>query len=77
MSLRITNNTNQLLLVPLNSGETIYLAPGESSDPVDEVETKDNQKIEKMSRGGLIEVAPVDDQEAAAGAPPSRKKPKP
>lgn len=72
MSLKITNKTKQLLAVPLNGGDAIHLAPGESSDPVDEVETQGSEKIEKLLRGGLIEVALAEDQSAAGSS--SRKK---
>jgi hypothetical protein len=76
MSMRITNKTKQLLLVPLNSGETIYLAPGEASSAVDEVETRDNEKIEKLLRGGLIEAVEAEAEAASEAASPPRKKPR-
>ena len=45
------------MVVPLNSGAAIHLAPGETCDPLDEVETAANPKIEKMSGVGLISLA--------------------
>jgi hypothetical protein len=87
MSTRITNTGRQTLAVPLNSGTAIHLAPGETSDALDAVETTANAKIEKMSSAGLISLEQAElaeDEEApeekpsthAAGAHPARKKPK-
>ena len=78
MSVRITNTSRQALAVPLNSGNAVHLAPGETSDPIDEVETTGNPKIEKMSKSGLISVAYVeaDDDPARGSAAGARKKAK-
>jgi hypothetical protein len=79
MSTRITNKSRQALVVPLNSGTAIHLAPGETCDPVDEVETSANAKIEKMSGSGLIALTQVEDadsrgSEAGAHAPRKRQR---
>ena len=67
MSTRITNKSRQALVVPLNSGTAINLAPGETCDPLDEFETTANAKIEKMSSSGLIGLAHVGDDDSAGG----------
>ena len=54
MKITITNATRQLLIVPLNSGTTLHLAPGASSDPIDESEINDNAKIAKLRDAGLV-----------------------
>lgn len=53
----ITNQTKQLLLVPLSSRATLHLAPGETSSPLGDHEVTQNQKVEKLSRLGHIRVA--------------------
>lgn len=82
MSMKITNKSRQGLVVPLNSGTAIHLAPGETCDPLDDFETAANAKIEKMSSSGLIALARVesesadgeDDDSAAAPTPRRRSK---
>ena len=48
MSVQIINRTKRLAIVPLNSGESIHLAPGEKSPPIDEFELENNAKVEKL-----------------------------
>jgi hypothetical protein len=52
MSLMIKNKTRQLMTVTLNSGETLHLAPGEVSQPLSEIETANNTKIQRLSNEG-------------------------
>lgn len=52
----ITNQTKRLLLVPLTSRTTLYLAPGATSAPVAESEVNQNEKVEKLARLGLISI---------------------
>ena len=66
MSTRITNKSRQSLVIPLNSGNAIHLAPGETYGPLDEVETTANAKIEKMSSSGLIALAHLDEDDPAS-----------
>lgn len=54
MATTITNRSRQLLVVPLNSGATLHLAPGEEAAGVDPVEVKNNAAIQKMSQKGWI-----------------------
>ena len=52
----IENSSRQLLIVAKNSGESIYLAPGESAD-VTLAEINGNAKIDKLRRNGHLLVA--------------------
>jgi hypothetical protein len=79
MSLRIKNKTKQLMTVTLNSGETLHLAPGEASQPLSEIETANNAKLQRLSKEGMIETAIISDKEPVHGGEaeaPHRRKPK-
>ena len=56
MSTRLTNRSRGLLTVELNSGESVHLAPGERSEALDDVLTKDNALIEKLRSRALLTV---------------------
>jgi hypothetical protein len=80
MSLMIKNKTRQLMTVTLNSGETLHLAPGEVSQPLSEIETANNTKIQRLSNEGMIETAVISEKEPAHGGEAEashRRKPKP
>jgi hypothetical protein len=74
MPVRLTNKDTQLMIVPLRSGITLHLAPSETSQPIDELETNANDKVGKLVRLGLLEIAPVESSTVAATAPPPAKK---
>ena len=48
------NNTRQLLIVTLNSGQTLHLAPGGASGPLDDMELNDNAKVAKLRGSGVL-----------------------
>ncbi|HEU4435438.1 MAG TPA: hypothetical protein VFR51_18780 [Pyrinomonadaceae bacterium] len=54
MAISITNRTKQLLIMELNNGEAIYLAPDRNSEPIDESLVNGNEKFSKLLRGNLI-----------------------
>jgi hypothetical protein len=56
MEIIVSNNTKQLLIVMLNSGATLYLPPGATSAPVDDMETNGNAKVTKLVQSGAINV---------------------
>lgn len=60
------------MVIPLNSGAAISLAPGESSGPLDDVETTANPKIQKMTDAGLITVAEAKGRGRDEGDSPER-----
>jgi hypothetical protein len=71
MAIIITNRTKQLLIMELNSGEAIYLAPDQASAPIDEGQVSGNEKFSKLMRTNLITSAEAEPE------PPKSKKPKP
>jgi hypothetical protein len=62
MPVQIVNLSRSLVTVPLNTGESIHLAPKEGSREIDEVEIADNRWLEELQRRHLIAV-----QSAGAG----------
>lgn len=54
MATSLTNRSRQLLVVPLNSGVTVHLAPGEEAAGIDPIEVKNNTTIQKMAQKGWI-----------------------
>jgi hypothetical protein len=75
MAVKIRNlTTSGPILVPLSSGTTVRLSPGQSSGEMPDVEVTDNAKVDKLRRQGLIDIEPTetDESEAAAesGTPP-------
>jgi hypothetical protein len=80
MGVIMKNKTRQLLTVTLNSGETVHLAPGEVSEPLSEIETANNVKIQRLLNEGMIETAIVSDKASAnvdEAEATHRRKPKP
>jgi len=64
--------------VPLSTGRTVRLSPGQESDEVPDVEVAGSDKVEKLRRRGLIDVETVDDAAEPAPEPErprSRKRP--
>jgi len=54
MAYKIANHAKHLLIVELNSGETVHLAPGELSDSIEDVEIDGNEKVAKLLKMNLI-----------------------
>jgi hypothetical protein len=57
MAFVIQNRAKHLLILPFNSGGTLHLAPGETSSPVEGFEIENNEKVERLSKDGLVVVA--------------------
>ena len=71
MAYTITNLTKHLLVLPLNSGATLHLAPGETSNAVEDYELVKNAKVEKLMSQGMISSSSHEsegDREASADA---------
>jgi hypothetical protein len=68
MASTITNRARMTLIIPLNSGGSLYLAPGESSSPVEDYELANNEKFDKLMRDNLITSSGAEAQAAAAGS---------
>lgn len=56
MGVFLTNKSRQLLIVKLNSGVSVHLAPKERSRRIEELEIVDNFAVAKMSTRGLLAV---------------------
>lgn len=63
MASTIQNRARHLLVLPLNGGGTLHLAPGETSSPVEEFELDNNEKVGRLVKDGLIAVSAADDDE--------------
>ena len=71
MADRITNRTGALITISLNTGESLHLAPGETSGPVPDYETRDNPWLEKLvARGDAV----VERAAAAERKPAARRR---
>ena len=60
------------ILVPLSTGRTVRLSPGQESDEVHDVEVAGSDKVEKLRRLGLIHLESVDDDAAEPAPEPER-----
>ena len=56
MPVTITNRSNQLLILHLNDGQAVYLAPGESSRPLEDMQVSGNEKMVKLTRDNLVSI---------------------
>lgn len=61
----MTNRAKHLLIVALNSGATLHLAPGESSE-VEDYELNDNERVQTLARENLLTVAAAEHEPAPA-----------
>jgi hypothetical protein len=52
------------VMVPLNSGLTVRLSPGQSSAELADVEVADNPKVDKLLGRGAIEVEAVSEKKS-------------
>lgn len=89
MAIKITNQSRYLLIVPLNNGESLYLAPGETSGELNDILVHGNEKIAKLSGENLIatvvpqprppaeEGQTAAEEEKAEAAPPPAPAPSP
>jgi hypothetical protein len=83
MAFKIANRARQLLILELNSGKSVYLAPGQESGAIEDYETNGNRQFEKLLSNGFIETATIGETAKEAQATPqnsaqaSRKREKP
>jgi len=54
--MRYVNRAKQLVFLPLNTGETVHLAPGEVSRPLEPFETDRNEKLDRLVDMGIVAV---------------------
>ena len=74
MSVQLINRANGLTVVALNSGESIHLAPGETSRPIGEFEIKDNAKLHKLLERNLIVTTGTAGASSGGGGKDTKKK---
>ena len=78
MPVQITNQSHGpwrgLLTVQLNSGESLYLAPSETSPPLDDQEVVANRWVQRLLDRGLIAVEEVAAPTPANPRPATRRK---
>jgi len=65
------------LSVPLSSGRTVRLSPGQVSEELPDVEVQDNAKVDKLLRQRLIDIEPTDRRRAQRPPPPQEPEPLP
>src|SRR2546428_523835 len=77
MPITITNRANHLVIVELNNGESVYLAPGRTSKPPDEGQLNANEKVAKLMRNNLLSSNEVKPEERvdSSTAPVSPEEP--
>jgi hypothetical protein len=56
------------VLVPLSSGTTMRLSPGQVSGEMPDVEVADNAKVDKLRRHGLIDIETTETDESEEAA---------
>jgi hypothetical protein len=71
MPVRLTNRSLMLLTVELNSGDSVHLAPDETSTLIDEREVDDNRWVAKLEQRDALAV-----ERAGPPKPAARTKPK-
>jgi hypothetical protein len=69
MPVKITNRSNGPVALELNSGDSVHLAPGETSPPIEDVDITDNQWVERLLDRDLIGVERSGEQKTARGRP--------
>ena len=73
MALHIANQAKHLLIIPLNSGKAVHLAPGESSHPIEELEINANEKVAKLLKANLVAILKVSAEETPKEEPRKKK----
>jgi hypothetical protein len=73
MPTRIRNRSRHLVTVELNTRETVHLAPGEVSRPLEEYEARDNPQVLKLASRGEIEALEQEDTARPAASPRTKR----
>lgn len=64
MALTFTNLAAHMLILQLNNGNSVYLAPGETSDAIHDGQVNGNDKIAKLLRNSLIAASAAEEEPA-------------
>ncbi len=74
MPIKITNLASTAAFVPLNSGPTLRLSPGETSEELADVEIKSNSHVEKLQKLHLIAVELLTHQSSSSSPKEAKSK---
>jgi hypothetical protein len=74
MPVRITNLSSGLLTLELNSGESLYLAPSETSRSLPDLEVTGNRWVQRLLDRDLVAVEQEAEPAAAAKARPAARR---
>jgi len=75
MPVSIENLTNRPVLLRLNSGQTLHLAPHSTSAEIIEVEVKGNSKVQRLQERHVISLQEVKKNEHIPVKPKEKKNP--
>lgn len=75
MSIKIENLINRPVLLRLNSGQTLHLAPRTTSKEIMEVEVQGNSKVQKLQGMNLIILHEVKEKQFPPSKPKEKKNP--
>lgn len=73
MSFKIENLTNSPVLLRLNNGRTLHLAPRTTSSDIMDVEVNQNAKVQKLKDRHVITLHEVKKKEQPAAGPKGEK----
>jgi hypothetical protein len=65
VEITLTNRSPYLMIVTLNSGETLHLASGQSSGPMDDLEVNGNAKVEKLVNARQLSIQTAEHKHVA------------
>jgi hypothetical protein len=78
MALTFTNLATHMLILQLNNGNSVYLAPGETSAAIHDGQVNGNDKIAKLQRNNFLATSqakePAKPKKAEAREPVKPKK---
>lgn len=63
VEIELKNRSPYLMIVTLNSGKTLHLAPNQISEAIDDLEVNGNPKVQKLTKSGQLSVHVVEHQQ--------------
>jgi hypothetical protein len=73
MPVTVENLTNRPVLLRLNSGQTLHLAPRTTSGEILDVEVKSNAKVQKLQDRRVIALHKVEEKKRSTRGPRKKK----
>lgn len=74
MALTFTNLAAHMLILQLNNGNSVYLAPGETSDAIHDGQVNGNDKIAKLMRNNFVATSEAEEKPAKPKKARTKKK---